>query len=55
MSNWDNWGLPRQIVEENAITPEKIEKMPSPRSFKSHQSFITLHPGWLETCKVINF
>jgi hypothetical protein len=52
MSNWDKMPLPRKIIEENVITPEKIEEMPSPRSFKTHQSGLTLHPKLLETCKV---
>ena len=44
--------IPKNLVEDNLITPEFIEAMPSPRVIKTHQMLATLNPDILTTCKV---
>jgi len=52
MSDWEKMPIPKNLVEDNLITPEFIEAMPSPRVIKTHQMLATLNPDILTTCKV---
>jgi len=55
MSDWEKMPIPKNLVEDNLITPEFIEAMPSPRVIKTHQMLATLNPDILTTCKVYIF
>ena len=52
MSDFEKMPIPKNLVEDNLITPEFIEAMPSPRVIKTHQMLATLNPDILTTCKV---
>jgi len=54
MRDWEKMPIPKNLVEDNLITPEFIEAMPSPRVIKTHQMLATLNPDILTTCKVFN-
>jgi len=52
MSDWEKMPIPKNLVEDNLITPEIVEAMPSPRVIKTHQMLCTLNPDLSTKCKV---
>lgn len=46
--------IPKDIIEDNLFSPEKLDDMPSPRVIKTHQLLNTLPPDLIKSCKVLN-